>query len=673
MVAGAVSAPKLDLLNQELLCSHLNAIFLSEVGLGSLNDSLANMIVMENSDELPLKQEVIEKLNLSPERKRIIHSVYKNAIKDLLPELTEKCSWFSDEWIIRQINDAPIAFNKALNRWRELFKSAIRQLYTAQQKINDPILSNENKEKRQAYIDQKQANRQLDLLKNSDSDSHTSTQFSEFYPYRYLAAEGFLPGYNFTRLPLRVFVPKGEEGEFISRSRFLALREFGPGNVIYHDGAKYKVSQTLISDAENKIDKIKISKSSGYAFIKDDYNLEFCPFTDSYLNNDDEREIYTDLLPMSESRAIQLERINCEEEERLSLGFDIKTYFTVEGGLKRVRTVNVNDGKDQLLKIRYIPAATLIKINEKWRIRKEPGFLINIKTGFWKKETVLEDKEQDQRNIRRVRLFTTDTADALYIHPLEALSFLEGFASDSIVTLQYALKRAIENVFQVESNEISVEVMGKPEWPNIFIYESAEGSLGILSQVVEKIDTFKEIVQEAYRICYFENGIDTHPDIGPATYLDLLSYYNQRDHLRINRQLIKQPLERLLLCQFEISTNPEFENNDIQYQYLLERIDVNSSTERKFLDYLYKNGLKLPDKAQPEISGIYVKPDFFYEKENACIFCDGTPHDKAEIKEHDKLQREALLNAGYDVVTYYYKDSLEDLINKRSDIFIKIK
>ena len=256
---------------------------------------------------------------------------------------------------------------------------------------------------------------------------------------------------------------------------------------------------------------------------------------------------------------------------------------------------------------------------------------------------------------------------------MEALSFSDGFEADGIITLQYALKRAIENIFQVESNEIGVEVMGKPEWPNIFIYEAAEGSLGILSQVVEKVDTFKKIIEEAYRICYFESGVDTQPEKGPATYLDLLSYYNQRDHIRIDRHLIQGPLERLLSCQFEISTNPDFKTNEEQYNYLLKRLDANSSTERKFLDYLFDNGYKLPDKAQIEIPGIYVKPDFFYEKENACIFCDGTPHDNLEVRKQDELKREALQNAGYDIVIYYYKDKLDEVVKKRSDIFIKVK
>ena len=30
---------------------------------------------------------------------------------------------------------------------------------------------------------------------------------ADFYTYRYLATEGFLPGYNFPRLPLYAYVP----------------------------------------------------------------------------------------------------------------------------------------------------------------------------------------------------------------------------------------------------------------------------------------------------------------------------------------------------------------------------------------------------------------------------------------------------------------------------------
>jgi hypothetical protein len=34
-----------------------------------------------------------------------------------------------------------------------------------------------------------------------------NTQNSDFYTYRYLASQGFLPGYNFPRLPLMAWIP----------------------------------------------------------------------------------------------------------------------------------------------------------------------------------------------------------------------------------------------------------------------------------------------------------------------------------------------------------------------------------------------------------------------------------------------------------------------------------
>ena len=74
---------------------------------------------------------------------------------------------------------------------------------------------------------------------------------ADFYTYRYLASEGFLPGYNFPRLPLMAFVP-GRRGNvardsFLSRPRFLGLAEFGPQSIIYHEGSTYRVRNAILS------------------------------------------------------------------------------------------------------------------------------------------------------------------------------------------------------------------------------------------------------------------------------------------------------------------------------------------------------------------------------------------------------------------------------------------
>src|SRR5690606_36187688 len=73
---------------------------------------------------------------------------------------------------------------------------------------------------------------------------------SDFFTYRYLATEGFLPGYNFPRLPLYAYVPAVAGGSsrpaFLQRARFIAISEFGPGSLIYHEGRSYRVSKAKL-------------------------------------------------------------------------------------------------------------------------------------------------------------------------------------------------------------------------------------------------------------------------------------------------------------------------------------------------------------------------------------------------------------------------------------------
>jgi len=131
-------------------------------------------------------------------------------------------------------------------------------------------------------------------------------------------------------------------------------------------------------------------------------------------------------------------------------------------------------------------------------------------------------------------------------------------------------------------------------------------------------------------------------------------------------------LEKLLVCEPTIITNELFEDYDLQYQKLEAERDPNSSTEEKFLKYLHENKLRLPEYAQYRISGYYVQPDFFF-KPNICLFCDGSVHDDPALKVNDQGKRDMLRQAGYQVLVWYYKESLEEFVKKRPDIFYKVK
>jgi hypothetical protein len=263
-----------------------------------------------------------------------------------------------------------------------------------------------------------------------------------------------------------------------------------------------------------------------------------------------------------------------------------------------------------------------------------------------------------------VQLYTWETADALYIQPIKSLKL----SREGTVTLQYALKRAIELTYQIEPSELGVTLMGDSDNPNIFIYEAAQGSLGILSELVEEKGAFQKVIQKAIEICRFDD-----PDYkNPASYDDLLSYYNQRHHLEIDRAYIKEALEMMTNSEMQYGLKNDQTDYESVYQSMINSYDKNSSTELKFLEYLYRNNLRLPDKAQQQTDGIYSQPDFFYEPD-VWVFCDGTPHDKPEVKAQDKKIRDAILNRGDQVFVYYYKDDLAVKVASRPDIFKKVK
>lgn len=669
LVAGAVLAPRLDLYNRELLASHLNALAVSEIGLPGLDDvggakpSIMRLVTDDN-DKMPLAPGVRSGLTISPAMFDNLKAAFRRVVKDFEGDLqANAATWYTDQWIEQKLTKVTDHLDNALVRWRRLYRSARTILTRATQKIESGTLGLGSDEYRKHKRNQDQATRQLDLLRNDLPGR--SSELSEFYPYRYLASEGFLPGYNFTRLPLRVFLPTSDSsGEFISRPRSIALREFGPRNIIYHNGRKYQVCQLVVQDAESVLTEAKISKKAGYFLWMDQKDLEICPFSGLNLEDNANKEHLHDLMEMAESRAEEIDRISCEEEERVSRGFEIKTYFSVDGGdFNRVRKAVARSSESELLNLRYIPAARLVHVNYQWRSQKSEGFPIGLVSGDWRSSIPGPDSKVNEE-FRLVKLFTSNLADALHIEPIQPL----GLKPNGVVTLQHALKRAIEGVFQVEPNEIGVVAVGDPEAPNILLYEAAEGSLGILSQFVEDVQVFRTVVEQAITLCRY----DDEDYKGPASYDDLLSYYNQRDHKIIDRHLIKDALKKLLICNIEIQANPSFKNYDEHYQALLRGLDPNSTTERKFLDHLYQNGLRLPDAAQKRVEGVFVQPDFYYEP-RIWVFCDGTPHDEPVVQADDQVKRQAIIAQGDEVWVYYYKDNLAGKVTARPDIFKKVR
>ncbi len=662
MVTGSVTEPKIDLSNRELLLAHLDALFLSEKSIPQLRDSLVDLVDRDDP-ALPLLPAVREEVKLAEHEKARIAERFEAVLSDLSRELAGKPGSFPQGWIEEAVAQIPESFDRALDRWREMYRRVNREIAETSTIIESGKFTAHSEQMRQTRAAQARALRERDLLLNQAAGQ----ELSEFYPFRYLASEGFLPGYNFARLPVRTWIGSGafgEVGEYVSRPRALAIYEFGPQNIIYHKGEKYGIDQMTVSDIEGRTRIARLAPDSGYLLREAEAARSTSPFNGAPLEGDNKPDVVGPYLDLADMRTRKRERISCEEEMRTSYGYDVRTYFGVDGGLGRMRVGRVHASGTPLLCFRYIPTCRIFLHNARWRISREQGFYIGTTSGRWRKspDPKAKPEEKNKDPVALVQLMTDFTADALSLEPDPSL----GLEEAGVVTLQYAIKRAIERIYVAESREIATEVIGKGS--HILIYEASEGSLGILRRIVEDAAAFPAIIAAAREICRF----DEKEYKEAASYDDLLDYYNQVDHRTIDRFTIQDALDKLLAGSVEIQANPEAGDYHAHYRALLDQTDPNSELERKFLDYLHSRGLRLPDEAQPKVPGIYCMPDFLY-RPDIYVFCDGSVHDEPEQRERDRQQREALRNAGLQYLVLRYTEDIAAFVDRRPDVFPRVR
>jgi len=115
---------------------------------------------------------------------------------------------------------------------------------------------------------------------------------------------------------------------------------------------------------------------------------------------------------------------------------------------------------------------------------------------------------------------------------------------------------------------------------------------------------------------------------------------------------------------------------DDQIAWLRERVDPASTLERDFLETLVSHRFRLPDFAQfhpgDEAPGVYVQPDFYYEREGrrgVCVFIDGPAHDAPDRRNADDKVRAELTELGFPVVVIHHARPLLEQVIEHPDVF----
>ncbi len=673
MVAGQVSPPRLDLLNRDLIQSHIHAVWLSEAEL-NLGTTLAELLIVSEADlSLPINENVKKKIGSIDARFRALDRARK-ILHAIGPELT-KAPWYRDAWLDDVLSRIPQTFDAACERWRNLYRAAVQQRRTQNEVIGDHTRSPIDRDRAKRLRGQAEA--QIQLLTSTESAKE-----GDFYSYRYFASEGFLPGYNFPRLPVSAFIParRGRRGkdEFLSRPRFLAISEFGPRAVVYHEGAQYRINKVTLAfnNDENQLTKfaMKICGTCGYGHgVANEPGVDVCENCGNPLLPTSRID---ELVRMQNVTAKRANRITSDEEERQRIGYEIQTTFRFNAfdGKQDVRTADVFTCDVKLATLKYGDAASIWRINLGWLRRAIPtqkGFLLDTERGYWATNQNIDPADQEDplsQRVDRVVPYVEDRRNALVIR------FDAQYNIKVMASVQAALKGAIQKLYQLESSELAADPLpNRDDRKVIFIYESAEGGAGVLRDIVENPQALPLVARTALEICHFDldTGIDRGPDAArgysceAACYDCLLDYGNQLDHRNLDRKLIIEILQSLATASVITSSTSTSRIDLVQKLYQ----NCESELERKWLRQVDGKGLAIPSHGQFLIESCFTRPDFYYQNTKAAIFIDGPPHDSPEAKLNDSRVDARLIDAGYIVIRFHHLQPWDSIFEQYKDVF----
>lgn len=644
MVHGVVKAPTLDLGNRELIESHLHAVWLAAAEI-ELDSSIAPLVNLEEEIK-PLQSTLMQRLS-DPEVIKKARSAAQGVIKQLKKELNTS-HWFTGDYIDSVINQAPQNFSRALDRWRALFDATRKQMDMAEAVAKSHTATDlERTNAKRRWGDA--ANQYGILLKTGN------TQNSDFYTYRYLASQGFLPGYNFPRLPLMAWIParggqasgKDDEGSMVSRPRFLALSEFGPRSLIYHQGRMYRVvraklnvgnSEHISGNSSLATITSRVCSQCGYGHLGqpggEEPLVERCENCDALLTEDDwVKELYR----IETVETLPVERISINDEDRQRQGFELQTTYRFlpgpDGKVQKQKAI-VQTDEDALAELTYAPAARIWRINRGWRRRKDKnqlGFYINPISGIWSKQddpNSEDDNSSDEGAIdkvanQRIVPFVEDHRNLLILQPVKPLSI------ESMATVQAALKRGIEMTFQIEESELVAEPLPKlDDRKALLFYEAAEGGAGVLTRLATEPESLAIVASKALEIMHFQKPegewstsqlptLEKRDDLNNALceagcYQCLLSYYNQPDHENINRRN-EDALDLLVALA----------NANVKAVTPIAQtapITSGNSLGQEFLNVINQYGLNQPDATFVAVSGGAATAVAQYKSARALVF-----------------------------------------------------
>src|SRR6266487_442942 len=171
MVAGAVTPPRLDLANEDLVRAHVHAIWLAETRL-SLGRSLKD--VLEITGEKPtLELQGAVRESIENSAARAFSRLSAAQVLETLVDDLRASDWYTDNWLDEVLAKVATSFDRTCDRWRGLYRAAQSQAEAQDSVIRDASRSAEDKKQ----ADRLRAEAESQLVLPTDVESLEQSDF----------------------------------------------------------------------------------------------------------------------------------------------------------------------------------------------------------------------------------------------------------------------------------------------------------------------------------------------------------------------------------------------------------------------------------------------------------------------------------------------------------------
>ena len=651
MVYGEVRAPVLDLANRDLIDSHLQAVWLSCVD-EPLDPCIAELLVLDDAGR-PLQPDLeaaLKDQRVADEAGERIRRVLDLVADDLTPELAP---WYTgrDAYADAVSAAAAARFDRAFNRWRDLFRPPPRSSATprGEQWTTTRRRTGRSGRRRPAMRRQWTSSTCCSAAPAHSRATSTPTATSP--------RKGSCPGT--TSRGCRSSRTSRRAGTAADARPTCSARAFSrsPSSARAassttrggRTGSCARSSRSASGSRRRPTRNCPRRRCASARAAAPDTSPATCRCATPAARPLGDAEVVGGTYRIDNVATQPAEQITANDEERQRQGFDLQTTFewaTRDRALD-VRRASAADEEGEIVRLAYGAGAAITRLNKGLRRRADKGvlgFLIDPVTGYWAKNDDAEEGALDPTAAPRQRVVprVQDRKNALLFQPVG-----DRLSEVTLATVQHAILRGIEAVFELEEDELLAEPMPTRDVRKGFLlYEATEGGAGVLTRLVSQENSLAAVARSALRIMHLavdggalpESPADLadRPDAAcvAACYRCLMSYYNQPDHELLDRRdddartlLLRLARARTAAREDPLSTNGG-------------SLDGDDSHAGRWLAEAARRGIPAPD-AEPFAAG---------DRSVRCVW--RRHYVAALIDEADRPAGQALEDLGFEVVPF---------------------